>query len=291
MLMERADFADLAALAAHRQRRWERQRDYVLGESPLHRRAWAGKAPPPRLEALADLPLIDKEMLRASQRAHPPFGDYLAAPADAVARVHRTSGTTGTAMNLALSAPRCARDRGGRWARAIGGRPRARPPRRALPELPAVDGRLHRPHHAGGDRRDGGAVRCRRNAASGAAPSANSASPRSPARRPTRRCWSACWPSIFPGCARAISGCGSACSAARRGWTTRHFGAGWRPPGACRRATPITASPTCSATLPARPSTTTTCISWRSTCCTRNWSPRRAAPCCRGARASAASWC
>ena len=39
-----------------------------------------------------------------SQSAHPPFGDYLAAPESKVARVHRTSGTTGTAMNLALSA-------------------------------------------------------------------------------------------------------------------------------------------------------------------------------------------
>ncbi len=43
-------------------------------------------------------------MLRASQRDHPPFGDYLAAPVNAVARVHRTSGTSGTAMNLAMSA-------------------------------------------------------------------------------------------------------------------------------------------------------------------------------------------
>src|SRR5215472_11159802 len=63
-----------------------------------------GVCPPTRLEALAELPLIDKETLRASQQADPPFGDYLAAPATAVARVHRTSGTSGTAMNLALSA-------------------------------------------------------------------------------------------------------------------------------------------------------------------------------------------
>ncbi|MCC7047906.1 MAG: phenylacetate--CoA ligase family protein [Alphaproteobacteria bacterium] len=104
MLIERAEFADLALLATHRQRSWERQRDYVARHSPLHRRAWAGKAPPLRLEALADLPLVDKEMLRAGQHAHPPFGDYLAAPGTKVARVHRTSGTTGTAMNLALSA-------------------------------------------------------------------------------------------------------------------------------------------------------------------------------------------
>ncbi len=104
MLIERAEFAELGTLAAHRQRHWERQRDYVLGASPMLRRAWGGVDPPLRLEALAELPFTDKEMLRASQCASPPFGDYLAAPVNSVARVHRTSGTTGTAMNLALSA-------------------------------------------------------------------------------------------------------------------------------------------------------------------------------------------
>lgn len=104
MLLDRADFAELPALAVHRQKLWARQRDYVAAKSALHRRAWNGAVPPERLEALADLPLIDKEMLRESQRLHPPFGDYLAAEPAAIARVHRTSGTTGTAMNLALSA-------------------------------------------------------------------------------------------------------------------------------------------------------------------------------------------
>jgi len=104
MLVERADFAEPTVLAAHRQRCWEAQRDYVATRSPLLRRVWGDRQPPRRLEALAELPLIDKEMLRASQNAHPPFGDYLAAAATSIARIHRTSGTTGTAMNLALSA-------------------------------------------------------------------------------------------------------------------------------------------------------------------------------------------
>lgn len=104
MLIDHADFAELSDLAAHRQAQWERQRAYVAACSPLHRRVWGGREPPRRLEGLAELPLVDKEMLRESQRAHPPFGDYLAAPEDKIARVHRTSGTTGTAMNLALSA-------------------------------------------------------------------------------------------------------------------------------------------------------------------------------------------
>ncbi len=103
MLIPRADFVDLESLADHRQACWEWQRDYVMASSPLHRRAWNGVEPPRRLEALAALPLTDKEMLRESQRLHPPFGDYLAASPDTVSRVHRTSGTTGTAMNIALS--------------------------------------------------------------------------------------------------------------------------------------------------------------------------------------------
>lgn len=104
MLIPRADFLDLDSLAAHRQASWEWQREYVAASSPLHRRAWNGIEPPRQLEALAELPLTDKEMLRESQRDHPPFGDYLAASPDLVSRVHRTSGTTGTAMNIALSA-------------------------------------------------------------------------------------------------------------------------------------------------------------------------------------------
>lgn len=103
MLIDRADFADLEELKAHRQRLWDSQRDYVAQQSPLHQRAWGGKRPPQRLADLAELPLTDKEMLRRSQRDAPPFGDYLAADPSEIARVHRTSGTTGTAMNLALS--------------------------------------------------------------------------------------------------------------------------------------------------------------------------------------------
>jgi phenylacetate-CoA ligase len=104
VLIDRADFAELSDLAAQRQAQWERQRAYVAAASPLLRRVWGGIEPPQRLEGLAELPLVDKETLRESQQARPPFGDYLAAPEERIARVHRTSGTTGTAMNLALSA-------------------------------------------------------------------------------------------------------------------------------------------------------------------------------------------
>jgi phenylacetate-CoA ligase len=104
MLLFRAEFLDLNALRTHRQACWERQREHVARHSGLYQRLYGRTGLPRRLEDLPNLPLTDKEMLRSSQRTHPPFGDYLAAPQDSIVRVHRTSGTTGTAMNLALSA-------------------------------------------------------------------------------------------------------------------------------------------------------------------------------------------
>ncbi|MCP4188838.1 MAG: phenylacetate--CoA ligase [Gammaproteobacteria bacterium] len=50
------------------------------------------------------MPFTDKEMLRRDQHQHPPFGSYLATAEQQITRMHRTSGTTGTAMNLALTA-------------------------------------------------------------------------------------------------------------------------------------------------------------------------------------------
>jgi phenylacetate-CoA ligase len=96
-----------ADLVAPRQAAWERQGAYVAANSAFYRRLWDGKAPPARLEDLPELPFSDKAGLRLSQPAHPPFGDYLVAPRERVSRLHRTSGTTGQAMNLALSARDC----------------------------------------------------------------------------------------------------------------------------------------------------------------------------------------
>ncbi len=102
-LVPEADFAPLPELAEHRQRLWSRQREYVATHSSLYRSLWEGYVVPEALEDLARLPLVDKEVLRESQRRRPPYGAYLASPSDAVRRVHRTGGTTGEAMNLALS--------------------------------------------------------------------------------------------------------------------------------------------------------------------------------------------
>lgn len=102
-LLGDAVFVPVAGLATHAQGSWAVQRAHVA-RSPFYRQLWDGAAPPADLRDLPRLPLSDKAQLRASQAAHPPFGAYLVAPRAQAVRLHRTSGTTGQAMNLALSA-------------------------------------------------------------------------------------------------------------------------------------------------------------------------------------------
>lgn len=116
MAIPGAERMGAGALATHQAAAWAAQRDHVAGNSAFYRAHWQGKAPPARLEDLAALPLSDKAQLRLSQAAHPPFGDYLAAPRAKANRLHRTSGTTGQAMNLAMSA------RDSRITQIVGGR-------------------------------------------------------------------------------------------------------------------------------------------------------------------------
>jgi phenylacetate-CoA ligase len=97
----------LAQARPHQQQLWREQSLYVSNNSAFYRGLWQGEAPPQRLQDLARLPLSSKSELRLSQANHPPFGDYLAASRRQVTRLHRTSGTTGQAMNLALSARDC----------------------------------------------------------------------------------------------------------------------------------------------------------------------------------------
>lgn len=96
-----------AELARHQQVAWETQRLHVSERSTFFQELWDHRAPPANLRDLPELPLSDKAQLRISQAKHPPFGDYLAASRTTVSRLHRTSGTTGQAMNLALSARDC----------------------------------------------------------------------------------------------------------------------------------------------------------------------------------------
>ncbi len=55
------------------------------------------------VQDLAKLPFTTKTDLRESQIRMPPYGDYLAATADLVNRVHRTSGATGQFIYTALT--------------------------------------------------------------------------------------------------------------------------------------------------------------------------------------------
>ncbi|MFP6731656.1 MAG: phenylacetate--CoA ligase family protein [Alphaproteobacteria bacterium] len=117
-----AETIGLSDLLAHQQDSWQRQVHYVAGNSAFYQALWQGLTPPKDLRDLSRLPLSSKEQLRASQANHPPFGDYLAAPRSEITRLHRTSGTSGQAMNLALSARDCEITEavGGRSHRAAG---------------------------------------------------------------------------------------------------------------------------------------------------------------------------
>jgi phenylacetate-CoA ligase len=94
-------------LFRHQQALWETQALYVAGHSGFYQQLWQGQQPPVKLRDLPELPLSSKAELRLSQAQSPPFGDYLASTRARVTRLHRTSGTTGQAMNLALSARDC----------------------------------------------------------------------------------------------------------------------------------------------------------------------------------------
>lgn len=117
-----AETLDPAGLLSLQQQAWDNQRQHVQANSAFLAQLWNGKTPPRDLRDLPGLPLCDKSQLRVSQADHPPFGNYLAAPRRAAVRLHRTSGTTGQAMNLALSARDCRITEivGGRSHRAAG---------------------------------------------------------------------------------------------------------------------------------------------------------------------------
>jgi phenylacetate-CoA ligase len=105
-MLDRGEFLAADVLADHQARLWQAQSAHVE-KSLFFQRLWKGQKAPRDLADLAQLPFCDKSDLRQSQAATPPFGDYLATPRRLVNRLHRTSGTTGQAMNLALSARDC----------------------------------------------------------------------------------------------------------------------------------------------------------------------------------------
>jgi phenylacetate-CoA ligase len=106
-LVQDAETLGAPDLLPHQQAAWERQREYVAKNSVFYQEFWNGRPPPQDLRDIAELPLSDKAQLRISQANHPPLGNYLSSTRANVTRLHRTSGTTGQAMNLALSARDC----------------------------------------------------------------------------------------------------------------------------------------------------------------------------------------
>ena len=78
-------------------RQWERLRSSRFYQRHFGSRAFT------RLADLEALPFTTKDDLRRSQETEPPYGDYICCRPDQVVRIHRTSGTTGTAMVLAAS--------------------------------------------------------------------------------------------------------------------------------------------------------------------------------------------
>lgn len=99
-----AEFMPIAEIDRVQRDRWRRQASYLASTSAFYRKHLGQVRLSGDLEELADLPFTDKEVLRREQHDHPPFGHYLATRADKISRIHRTSGTTGAAMNLALTA-------------------------------------------------------------------------------------------------------------------------------------------------------------------------------------------
>lgn len=83
------------------------QLDYVWTHSAFYQAKFA-EAGVKRadIRETADLPLLpftEKDECRRSQQEHPPFGNYLATTQEQVIRVHKTSGTTGRALYVALT--------------------------------------------------------------------------------------------------------------------------------------------------------------------------------------------
>lgn len=83
----------------------------LASRAPFYAQKWGSdlakrvaEATPADIERLlGELPFLTKDELRQSQEAEPPFGRHLVCDATDVARVHRTSGTTGRPLLIALS--------------------------------------------------------------------------------------------------------------------------------------------------------------------------------------------
>ena len=89
-------------------RKLQRQIAYAWQHSAFYRRHWSQAGVSPEslksLDDLARFPVIQKQDLRTAQTECPPFGDYLCIEPHQVARIHGTSGTTGTPTVFGIGA-------------------------------------------------------------------------------------------------------------------------------------------------------------------------------------------
>src|SRR6266478_2435896 len=106
MVMLHPGFESLSpsAVREHQDALWQQQWPYIRSHSAFYG-VKLGQSVPETLgiDALRDLPFTDKDELRCSQKKYYPFGEYIACPEESVVRIHRTSGTTGRALQLANS--------------------------------------------------------------------------------------------------------------------------------------------------------------------------------------------
>jgi phenylacetate-CoA ligase len=84
-------------------RSYREQLAYLLERSPFYREKLSG-FDPHGLAEISELPLTEKEELRATVTPENPFGAHLCASPDGIIRIYSTSGTTGTPTFIPLTA-------------------------------------------------------------------------------------------------------------------------------------------------------------------------------------------
>lgn len=103
---------EMETLSSTRQRKLEeielrKQIEYITNNSPFYQKKFSeagiSLSKIKHVEELSKLPFTEKEELRESQEKNPPFGDYLAVKKEKISRVHRTAGSTGKPLYVALT--------------------------------------------------------------------------------------------------------------------------------------------------------------------------------------------
>jgi phenylacetate-CoA ligase len=77
---------------------------YLLERSPFYRDKLAGADPAGGLDTIAELPLTEKDELRASRTDENPIGSHLCVERGEIVRIYSTSGTTGAPSYVPLTA-------------------------------------------------------------------------------------------------------------------------------------------------------------------------------------------